>query len=232
MPRLIESLKKKALDSAVANGHNLGKFQRVQGGEEVHMAACKDCGSTVEIVDGVIGGTALEANCGEPALSLLPLEEAMEVIAMKTEPIKEGDGVMFPDAHTLYEKVNKEGIGSKFDVNMYSEEPTPKKIKARSVPLEEILARGGVLDANEYVGRKTLKPHFHYVQHRKYAHRWTIDTPKREGRPVSKERPRYATMPDGTTYDMRHSGWVRTTSRKCENKEYDFHNNSTRRRLA
>jgi hypothetical protein len=173
MPRLIESLKKKALDSAVANGHNLGKFQRVQGGEEVHMAACKDCGSTVEIVDGVIGGTALEANCGEPALSLLPLEEAMEVIAMKTEPIKEGDGVMFPDAHTLYEKVNKEGIGSKFDVNMYSEEPTPKR-----------------------------------------------------------EGPRYATMPDGTTYDMRHSGWVRTTSRKCENKEYDFHNNSTRRRLA
>ena len=224
MPRLIETLKKKALDRAVANGHNMGKFQRVQGGEEVHVASCKDCGAEVEIVDSGIGGSActevcstvpereelptvhdryvdsgrINPECGVP----LNIPEAMEVIAMKTEPIKEGDGVMFG-----------------------------------TVTAQEIAEHGGSLLAEDYIGEagksKRPKLHFHYMQHRKYAKLLVaFDMPKREGAPVPKERPRYGTLPDGTTYDMRTSGWVRTTSRKCEDKEYDFHNNSTRRRLA
>jgi hypothetical protein len=57
------------------------------------------------------------------------------------------------------------------------------------------------------------------------------DAPKRAGNPVPKERPRVGRMPDGTEYEMRHSGFLRVSSRRCEQKEYDFHNNSVKRRL-
>jgi hypothetical protein len=232
MPRLIESLKKQAVDRAVVNGHNLSKFQRVQGGEEVHMASCKDCGATVEIVDGGIGGTAIIKVCGND------MEEEMEVIAMKTEPIKEGDGVMFGTVTT--QEIAEHG-GS-----LLAEDYLPTSDTQLSqedqVALAELLIdppppndamkrafkKRGVDYQEDAPRTKRAKLPLHYVAGKKFP---SYREPKKR-EPKQRVKARNVGFPDGSIYEARSSGWIRTTSRKCEDKEYAFHNNSTRRRLA
>ena len=275
MPRLIETLKKKALDGAVANGHNMSKFQRVQGGAEVHVASCKDCGADVEINierdETPITGSAFLQTCGEylaesrfedavmfpepcdgglgtshinpECVMPLTMEEAMEAIEMKTEPIKPGDGTMSGRMESNAPKELSTTTLSKEDQIAFAEllidPPQPNDAMKRAFKRRPTSAD---FDLPYPPGPDDCAPRakkakfvFHYMRHRKFPKILApINAPKstKEGTPVLKERPSYGTMPDGTTYNMRHSGWLRTTSRKCEDKEYDFHNNSVRRRLA
>lgn len=300
MPRLIEILKKKAQDEAIGEGHNLGKFQRIQGIEGSWMSSCKDCGASVEIYESaskdqqIIGigrscGTDIEDAVPEetiienaaatvtgrrayadPNLQNIPvrteecrairdaylgdqgntcplkaegLHEALEIIATK-DGTQIGDDVIFPDGHE--EKVVSVGhIGhvpqNNFMVQaLAAEAMRPEGPDFCIVTPEDIAAHGGSLLAEDYLplkrgdaSHRRMKLRFHYVPGRAFPKLLVAyDAPKRAGSPVPKEKPRVGRMPDGTEYEMRHSGVIRVTSRRCENKEYDSHNHSVRRRLA
>jgi hypothetical protein len=227
------------------------------------MSTCKDCGESVEIYESaskdqqIIG---IGRRCGEPIQPEVPGEcgeaiehvsalgtpvdpvmaEALEIIAMKTEP-QVGDDVIFPDGHE--EKIVSVGhIGHAPQMNFMVQAMEAEKLRPKGpdfcvVTPEDIAAHGGSLLAEDYIGEagksKRMKLHFHYMPHGAAPKLFVAyDAPKRAGNPVPKEKPRVVRMPDGTEYEMRHSGLLRVSSRRCEQKEYDFHNNSTRRRLA
>jgi hypothetical protein len=164
-----------------------------------------------------------------------PLHEAF----VGNGEIKVGMDVHFPDGHTgkiVSVCHGNEGVATGW---MESNRPNFCNVlkdefpnnSVRMVPIEEILERGSLL-ADEYVGRKTPKLVFHYMPGKANPKLLrAYKAPKRAGNPVPKEKPRVGRMPDGTEYEMRHSGFLRVSSRRCEQKEYDFHNTSVKRRL-